>query len=294
MENFLKELREILELNNCDDIDETIEYFKELILDSIENGQSEQEVIESLGSVKDVAYSIIGDKKIKIDEDDSKTIKVETLSANVNIKNCERNQIKVEYDKTKFELNNDSDHLYIKEIKKDSIFSFRINNSKESEVNIYIPTSYKLDQAHIITVSGDINNEGYFNSNELKLKTVSGDAKISNIESNDIFINTVSGDVKLNNILANNINCQTVSGNINSEGVRNDAYNNKTVSGDIEFIGESNHLNFSSKSGDINVSIDGLEEDYHIECKDMADKKIAEKSLVLNSMSGDIDYCFRG
>lgn len=291
MENFLKELREILTLNNYNDVDETIEYFKELILDSIENGQSEEEVIESLGSAKEVAYTIIGDKKIRIDETTSNVVSIEAISADINIDTYDGDKINVECNNSKFEVRNVNGSIYIKEIKK--IFIISINKSKDN-IYIHIPKNYKLNKMLLIGVSSDIDIKGDFFIDELKIKTVSGNIKINKLDSNAISINTVSGDVRINDIKTNDANVSTVSGDITSETIKCISFNGKAVSGDVNFEGAVDKLNLNTKSGDINVLIDGLEEDYHIECKDMADKKIADKSLILNSITGDINYSFKG
>lgn len=272
MEDFLKELREILTLNNYGDVDETIEYFKELILDSIENGQSEEEVIQTLGSAKEVAYTVLGDKKIRIDETTSGIVSIEATSADINIDTYDGEKINVECNNSKFEVRNDNGSIYIKEIKK--IFAISINKSNDN-INIHIPKGYKLNKMLLIGVSSDIDIKGDFFIGELKIKTVSGDVEINDTKTNDANVSTVSGDIR-------------------SETIKCINFNGKAVSGDVDFKGVVDKLNLNTKSGDINVSIDGLEEDYHIECKDMADKKIADKSLILNSISGDVDYSFKG
>lgn len=291
MENFLEELREILTLNNYNDVDETIEYFKELFLDSIENGQSEEEVIETLGSAKEVAYTVLGDKKIRIDETTSDVVSIEATSADISIDTYDGDKINVECNNSKFEVRNDNGSIYIKEIKK--IFVISINKSNDN-IYIHIPKNYKLNKMLLIGVSSDIDIKGNFFTDELKIKTVSGDIKINKLDSNVISINTVSGDIKINDTKTNDANVSTVSGDITSEAIKCINFNGKAVSGDANFEGVVDKLNLNTKSGDINVSIDGLEEDYHIECKDVADKKIADKSLILNSITGDIDYCFKG
>ncbi len=291
MENFLKELGEILTLNNYSDVDETIEYFKELILDSIENGQSEEEVIEALGSAKEVAYTVLGDKKIRIDETTSDVVSIETISADINIDAYDGDKINVECNNSKFEVRNDNGSIYIKEIKK--VFAISINKSSNN-IYIHIPKNYKLNKMLLIGVSSDIDIKGDFFIDELKVKTVSGDIEINKLDCNIVSINTVSGDVEINDTKINDANVSTVSGDATSETIKCISFNGKAVSGDVDFKGSVDRLNLNTKSGDINVSIDGLEEDYHIECKDMADKKIADKSLTLNSVTGDIDYSFKG
>lgn len=290
MEEFLKELREILTLNNYGDVDEIIEYFKELILDSIENGQSEKEVIETLGSVKEIAYSIIDDKKIKINEDTSNVINMETISADINIDTYEGNEISVECNSDKFEVKNDNGSIYIKEIKR----RFEFSISKKVDIFIHIPNDYKLNKINLSGISSDVELNGDFFVDELKIKTVSGDIKINKLECGILNITSVSGDVLVNDAKVNDANVVTVSGDIDNASIKCNTYYGKTVSGDVEFKGEVDTLKLNTKSGDINACINGLQEDYHVECKESADKKISDKSLLLNSISGDINYCFKG
>ena len=50
-------------------------------------------------------------------------------------------------------------------------------------------------------------------------------------------------------------------------------------------------LAINSDEGDLLINIKGNEEDYHIECAGMGDRKLAHNFLKLNS-DGNIDYTF--
>lgn len=68
--------------------------------------------------------------------------------------------------------------------------------------------------------------------------------------------------------------------------------NISTTLGDV-YIKSSKieQLTVNSEEGDIIINIKGNEEDYHIECAGMGDRKLAHNFLKLNS-DGNIDYTF--
>ncbi len=286
MENFLKELKDILSLNDCTDVDETIAYFKEFILDAIENGQSEEEALNSLGSPKEVAYSILGDKKVSIEDETFGVINVEAISADIYLDTYDGNKINVECNPSKFEVRNDNDSIYIKEIKDTFL------NPKDENIYIHIPENQKFNKVNLISVSGDIHIDGTFFIEDLKIKTVSGDTRIDKFDCINLNTITVSGDTRISDVSINDLYITSVSGDIKGKNIISKNYYVKSVSGDLKFEGIADKLNLNTKSGDIKAYIKGLEEDYHLEYKGMADKKIANKALILNSISGDINYSF--
>ena len=62
---FLNSLRLRLNILPQGDIDQSVSYYSEIIDDRIENGEKEEDIIESLGSVKDIAEQILIDLPLK-------------------------------------------------------------------------------------------------------------------------------------------------------------------------------------------------------------------------------------
>ena len=67
IENYLKELEKVLNDNAYDDVQSVIEYMREFAEDKKEEGETEEDIIASFGTVEDVASSIL-QKEIKTKE----------------------------------------------------------------------------------------------------------------------------------------------------------------------------------------------------------------------------------
>ena len=66
-DKFLEELRNKLIDLNDKDVDDTIAYFNEMIEDKVSEGFSEEDVIKGLGKPQDVATTLMGEEKGKVD-----------------------------------------------------------------------------------------------------------------------------------------------------------------------------------------------------------------------------------
>ena len=58
LEKYFEELRKELETRNAKDSQEILSYFEEIVNDHLDNGESEESIIASLGSVEQLADSI--------------------------------------------------------------------------------------------------------------------------------------------------------------------------------------------------------------------------------------------
>lgn len=289
MEEYLAKLKEILIRNNYEGYEETIAYFRELFLDAFENGLSEEKIIADLGSVEGVATNILENKKVKIDEDGVLTsLRVKLCSADLNIHVGNVDNIII---------NTSDDELFeITYGEKCSVVEKRkglFGGFENLEVNITIPFDYKLDDCVIETTSGEATIYGNFKIDNLSLKTISGDLSFSTLEIDNAQILTVSGDVDLDNSSIDVLSVNTTSGDVDINTLNGENVEAKTISGDIDvYKSDISHFSGKSTSGDLDVWLMGPGEDYHIECQNIGDKKIAHKSLKLNTISGDVDYKF--
>lgn len=304
MKEYLEELRKLLINNNYQDVDNTIDYFNEMILDRIENGETEEEILDELGDVQTLAQAILEDKKINID-DVGECIMARLISADIFISSEDVEEIKVETNNSDiFSIEKQGDVIYIKEMSSSGI---KINN----KVYVYIPNGGYVEKVNIETVSGDININGPFTLNIQEIKTVSGDVIINDVlfeevtcksvsgdirlftlRGNDISILSTSGDIKTNLLECNNGSFNTKSGNIETLNSEIDNYKALSVSGDIVTYTKGNHIKCNSTSGDIFVHVEEPQDEYHVEYQGRSDKKIGSKSLIINTKSGDADYKF--
>lgn len=62
-EEFLSQLKKRINTLSGKDIDDVINYYNELIIDRVENGENEEDVIVSLGSLDMIASNILEEKK---------------------------------------------------------------------------------------------------------------------------------------------------------------------------------------------------------------------------------------
>ena len=61
-EEFLRQLKEALSGFPADSAEETAEYYREIIEDSMEDGIPEDEAVQALGPVGDIAALVLGDE----------------------------------------------------------------------------------------------------------------------------------------------------------------------------------------------------------------------------------------
>ena len=124
-------------------------------------------------------------------------------------------------------------------------------------------------------MSGDIKLKGKISTNNINMKTTSGDIEMNFLNSTSIEINSVSGDIDSRTIEGKETKINTTSGDIELEWIKSEV-EVISVSGDVELdhfspIGNSN---FKTTSGEIEV---------------MLDKKASVK-LHGDSVSGDIRF----
>lgn len=101
-----------------------------------------------------------------------------------------------------------------------------------------------------------------------------------------------TNDIELEDIEVVQLNIKGDTNNVELNNVTSIISNISTTIGDV-YIKSSKieQLAINSDEGDLLINIKGNEEDYHIECAGMGDRKLAHNFLKLNS-DGNIDYTF--
>lgn len=101
-----------------------------------------------------------------------------------------------------------------------------------------------------------------------------------------------TNDVELEDVEVVQLNIKGDTNNVELNNVTSIISNISTTIGDV-YIKSSKieQLAINSDEGDLLINIKGNEEDYHIECAGMGDRKLAHNFLKLNS-DGNIDYTF--
>ena len=101
-----------------------------------------------------------------------------------------------------------------------------------------------------------------------------------------------TNDIELEDVEVVQLNIKGDTNNVELNNVTSIISNISTTIGDV-YIKSSKieQLAINSDEGDLLININGNEEDYHIECAGMGDRKLAHNFLKLNS-DGNIDYTF--
>lgn len=101
-----------------------------------------------------------------------------------------------------------------------------------------------------------------------------------------------TNDVELEDVEVVQLNIKGDMNNVELNNVTSIISNISTTIGDV-YIKSSKieQLTVNSEEGDLFINIKGNEDDYHIECAGMGDRKLAHNFLKLNS-DGNIDYTF--
>ena len=101
-----------------------------------------------------------------------------------------------------------------------------------------------------------------------------------------------TNDIELEDVEVVQLNIKGDTNNVELNNVTSIISNISTTIGDV-YIKSSKieQLAINSDEGDLLINIKGNEEDYHIECAGMGDRKLAHNFLKLNS-DGNIDYTF--
>lgn len=194
-----------------------------------------------------------------------KDINIESITANVTIKEAQDNQIRVEiYGSEKQNASSTLENETLTISLKNKSFCFGFCFIKD-EVVLYLPKEIQAN-LKIKTTSGDMYVESFLVN--VDLKSTSGDIKIG--EVNKATLSTVSGDISLQK--GTDINVTTTSGEIQiQEG--NKKIEAKSVSGDIRIdsLLISENSTIKTTSGDVDV------------------KEINDAYIETNTVSGDVE-----
>lgn len=291
MEEFLEKLRAILSANHYEDVEDTVAYYREMIMDKKENGENEAQILEELGSVERVASMILG-KTVK--EDDLTNNEMQYIEVNVKSIDCiveasEVSEMVIDAPNEELiEIITDGNTLRVSQINSMKFQLF----SKPLQVYIQIPKKRKMRGIRMKGISSDFQVEGDLDCDEITLSTVSGDNKLKKVQVSNLNITSTSGDCKLKDCSMNECYLKTVSGDIRTRHVSGYIMRSTSVSGDIKMKEIDFEKSFlKTTSGDIDAVVQGPESEYTV-YKNKGNRGFGRKILELKTVSGDIDYSF--
>ena len=302
-DKFLEELRNKLIDLNDKDVDDTIAYFNEMIEDKVSEGFSEEEVIKGLGKPQDVAITLVGEEKGKVDNfsnevvsdfDDENVerscfpgnrideINLETVYHKIIIKESNGDEVIFEYPKSNkyyYDVSLSGGSLDIEYSQKGlDKFMKKMMMPGDDTIRLYLPA-----KSHI----------------KLNIDNVSGSMEISDLQLDSADIENVSGVIRIESVILDSLDAETVSGPYHLHNVKADEISLESVSGRIDMtMVRADDIDLETVSGSLNLEICGNKEDYNISIEKMfADVDIEsesgeDKRLHIETVSGSINYRF--
>lgn len=293
LDKFLRDLQDILNENQYDDTENIISYYREMIMDKKENGESEAEILEEFGDVNEVASNIIGSKVIRHVLRDDNKYEVQEIFADVksiDIKICADDVEEMEIDAPSddsIEVTSEDQSLSI--IEKQKLFVPVFGKRK---IMIRLPKDRVLKSISLNSVSGDFKIKGQLEANAIEIKTVSGDIKVKRVQSSEIHVKTTSGNANFENLSFNHLDFSSVSGDGKVKECTGYQSHMKSVSGDLECKeNDIEQMSMVSTSGDIRANLLGSESEYTVINKKQRHGN-GSKALEMKTVSGDIEYFF--
>ena len=298
LEKYFEELRKELETRNAKDSQEILSYFEEIVNDHLDNGESEESIIASLGSVEQLADSICEKQTTNEIIPHEHHLERRTFSGISKI-NIDVNAYDIVIEGTDEEEGyleyNYSDDVYLEV----NIGNNKISIEEENSGTIVESFFTKMLSLKGRSFQGRLHicfpKDKMF---DLCIDSVSGDVKISDVKCDEIELETVSGDIEVSNIFTEDLNMDTVSGEVDSQDITtNDAFKAQSVSGDLNFKHlKCDEITIETVSGDVDLSVDGNMDDYNIHeeslRKNVSYESKGNKSLEIETVSGDISYRF--
>lgn len=320
-QDFLTALSDALYGLPQSDIDQSIEYYSEIIDDQMEEGISEEEAVASLGAPDAVAKQILMDtalpKLVKAKVKPSRTlfntatqeektysvtesfenIDIQTTECNIVLLPSEKNVCEIvctESDKSTHTVSVENNTLKV--VRKDTRkwyerigVSFSASNF---EIKVYLPKGeYEALQAS--SASGNIIVSDALSFSKAELSTASGNISYASNTKNAWNGKTFSGDIEITNIIGETVNAKSTSGEITLKECQADAIELVSTSGDISLEDTIAETRLSIKTTSGEVSLESCDsEDIAIQTisGDVIGTLRSEKQFITSTTSGDISH----
>lgn len=232
-----------------------------------QNGLSDDELIQNLGSIDEVLESFESlSKQEKITVDHHKQAKEFTNKIT---------RVDVQARHANTTLRHSSDNGFHVDLHKDGRLPEKLNHTliayQEEEtfiINVLPIFPYKTqgDYELVIQVPKDLNN--------INLNSSSGDIYANSLSIKYIHINSASGDINLHSLNCKSLKLEVASSDIDIKHLNGDC-DIKSASGDVQIDHSSgDNFSFNNASGDLNIQAD-------------------YKRILLNNVSGDVNAEFK-
>lgn len=282
LDALLPELRKTLP---ADEVVGAMEYYEECINDRMEDGLTEEEAVQSLGSIDDILHSEKAETNAPRTEDpqasrEFHTIVADVVSADVQIllnpnkagivevPHTDRSNVDVQVQNGVLTIH---EHVWKRN---GSIFNISFFTAK-NDIVIYVSDRQPLITLRVSTVSGDITADGVWVERGVELKSTSGDIDLQNAKiGGDLAVTSRSGDLDVRHVHGNgNLQFSSLSGDIDTTDVcGNRAISLDAKSGDLDLRDvAAGNISAKTVSGDIDVH------------------NLSAEMATLNTTSGDIE-----
>ncbi len=292
MNEFLEELKSLLVANHSEDVDGIIEYFNEYIEDKKESGQSEEDILEELGSPIDIASEIL-DKKVSKNNVTGLITKIDAnvTSYDIKIVTCDSSEVLVEREKNDDVLVETKDNVLMIKQLHESHHNGLFNRMSEV-IRVKLPNNSHLEEVTVISTSGDMEIEGSLSIDNVDVRNTSGDIELNNVEIGLLSFEVISGDIELNNSQIHKASMSTKSGDVSISETTMSTCDINVISGDIDLDDmEIHELNARSISGDIDIHLVGEGKNYTVQ-ENLKKYGNGENIVNVSTVSGDIDIHF--
>ena len=306
LNEYLEMIEEQLDRRNIneDEKEDILQYIEEMITDRVENGESEDEVIASLGTADKLIDDLFPDTKVDYVEEedlvrrrnisfaDVKKIDIDSTNYDFSFAVSDDDRVYVEYDSDEYlSLDIRFEHGILKINQHNSIqgigylftslskmFSKKgISSSRKYEAIINLP-KYRDLKFDIDNVSGDMRFAD-ISADEMKVDSVSGDLYFQSCDFAKLKIECVSGDIEMNDVtVEDKCKLQTVSGDIRAEELESKEIRMETVSGDVEVL-------IRGERSDTDVRVEKP-------LNETTSKVGGSRYLKIETVSGDINWDF--
>lgn len=286
-EEYLKKLEYLLIDMPTEDLMQIEDFYEELILDGVEQGYTEEEILDKFETPEEVADKIRAEygglvvytAKAKSKEEKQgytssemiHTVQVETENRKIRVKAVEEGPVRVY-----FKSEDDLDRVEFEE--KDGVFLFRHRRKKTLNIKSWlnflfdfnlvileIPVNF-AGKLYIRTTNGTVRIDGLANLSSGEICTNNGKIRIENSRAEDLRISSNNGMIELANLIGEELEVSAANGLISAKecrfprrlslGTQNGAVTGRNIISD-EII-------MQSSNGFVTGTVIGNQNDYNI------------------------------
>ena len=299
-EKYMNTLRDRLNQLNIEGREDILNDFEAHFTLGKQNGHSDEELMESLGSIEEILESYENlqspnDEKILIDGHDQKkeftnkitTIDISARHADTKITTSKDNGFHVDLYKEGKLLERLSHALIA--YQEEAVFYVKVlplfphKSSGQYDLSIQVPQD--LPSLILNTSSGD----GVLKKltiQKIKINSAHGDFRLEEIEAESITIETASSDIRVKNTQSD-MDVKSASGDALIENAKGRTFNYQSASGDLKLDGDYETIHLNNVSGDINAQLKTIKQmhvsnvsaDIHVKIENSNDLLISSSTL---------------